>query len=119
MPTDDPAKDEIEALRRQLQAPSPRERHRAARALAGLGERAVAALPELIGLFSDGDLRVRETAVVAVARLGRLAVPALLVVIEALRGMKDKRVPLIYYLNNGAHLLREVAALPVDVVSVD
>ncbi len=49
------------------------------------------------------------------ARYRELALPALLVVVEALRG----KVPLIYYLNNGGHLLPELAALPVEVLSVD
>jgi len=48
-------------------------------------------------------------------RFRELALPALLVVVEALRG----KVPLIYYLNNGAHLLPELAGLPVEVLSVD
>ena len=48
-------------------------------------------------------------------RYRELALPALLVVVEALRGT----VPVIYYLNNGAHLLPELRGLPVDVLSVD
>jgi hypothetical protein len=40
-------------------------------------------LAELISLFVDSDLRVRATAVAAVAGLGRLAVPALLDVLAA------------------------------------
>jgi uroporphyrinogen decarboxylase len=48
-------------------------------------------------------------------RWRELALPALLRVLEPLRG----RVPLIYYVNGGAHLLPELAALPVEVLSVD
>ena len=48
-------------------------------------------------------------------RWRELALPALLRVLEPLRG----RVPLIYYLNGGAHLLGELAGLPVEVLSVD
>ncbi|HEV8629047.1 MAG TPA: uroporphyrinogen decarboxylase [Thermoanaerobaculia bacterium] len=48
-------------------------------------------------------------------RFRELALPSLLMVAEALHG----KVPLIYYLNNGAHLLGELAALPVEVLSVD
>ena len=52
-------------------------------------------------------------------RYRELALPALMLVIEALRARPDGRVPLIYYLNNGAHLLRELRELPVEVISVD
>jgi uroporphyrinogen decarboxylase len=48
-------------------------------------------------------------------RYRELALPALLTVVESLRG----KVPLIYYLNNGAHLLADAARLPVEVLSVD
>lgn len=48
-------------------------------------------------------------------RWRRLALPALLKAIEPLRG----RVPLIYYINGGSHLLDELGALPVQVLSVD
>ncbi len=48
-------------------------------------------------------------------RYRELALPALLVIVEALRG----KVPVIYYLNNGAHLLPELRGLPIDVLSVD
>lgn len=48
-------------------------------------------------------------------RWRRLALPALLRALEPLRG----RVPLIYYINNGSHLLDELGALPVEVLSVD
>jgi uroporphyrinogen decarboxylase len=48
-------------------------------------------------------------------RYRELALPALLLVVEALGGS----VPVVYYLNNGAHLLPELLALPVEVVSVD
>lgn len=51
-------------------------------------------------------------------RFRELALPAMLVVVEALRSM-PKPVPLIYYLNGGAHLLGELSALPVEVLSVD
>jgi uroporphyrinogen decarboxylase len=52
-------------------------------------------------------------------RYRELALPALLTVIEALRQREGARVPLIYYLNNGGHLLAEAARLPVEVLSVD
>ena len=52
-------------------------------------------------------------------RYRELALPALTFVVEALRSRADKRVPLIYYLNNGAHLLGELRDLPVEVISVD
>jgi len=48
-------------------------------------------------------------------RWRRLALPALLRALEPLRG----RVPLIYYINGGSHLLDELGALPVSVLSVD
>lgn len=48
-------------------------------------------------------------------RWRELALPALLRVLEPLRG----RVPVIYYLNGGAHLLSEIADLPVEAVSLD
>jgi len=48
-------------------------------------------------------------------RWRELALPSLLRVLEPLRG----RVPLIYYVNGGAHLLPELGALPVEVLSVD
>jgi uroporphyrinogen decarboxylase len=48
-------------------------------------------------------------------RWRELALPPLLAAIEPLRG----RVPLIYYVNGGGHLLPELARLPVDVLSVD
>jgi uroporphyrinogen decarboxylase len=44
-----------------------------------------------------------------------LALPPLLKIVESLRG----RVPLIYYVNGGSHLLAGMAELPVDVLSVD
>ncbi len=44
-----------------------------------------------------------------------LALPPLRKVVEGLRG----QAPLIYYLHGGAHLLEELAELPVDVLSVD
>ncbi|MGH9382064.1 MAG: uroporphyrinogen decarboxylase [Thermoanaerobaculia bacterium] len=44
-----------------------------------------------------------------------LALPALLRVLEPLRG----RVPIIYYLHGGAHLLSELTALPTEAVSLD
>jgi uroporphyrinogen decarboxylase len=44
-----------------------------------------------------------------------LALPPLLKIVEALRG----RVPLIYYVNGGGHLLPGMSELPVDVLSVD
>ena len=52
-------------------------------------------------------------------RYRELALPALMLVVEALRRRPEKRVPLIYYLNNGAHLLGELRELPVEVISVD
>ncbi|HKI86052.1 MAG TPA: uroporphyrinogen decarboxylase, partial [Thermoanaerobaculia bacterium] len=48
-------------------------------------------------------------------RWRRLALPALLQALEPLQG----RVPLIYYVNGGSHLLSELASLPVAVLSVD
>jgi uroporphyrinogen decarboxylase len=44
-----------------------------------------------------------------------LALPPLLKILDALRG----KVPLIYYVNGGGHLLPGLADLPVDVLSVD
>jgi uroporphyrinogen decarboxylase len=44
-----------------------------------------------------------------------LALPPLLRLVRGLSG----RVPLIYYLNGGSHLLEALADLPVDVLSVD
>jgi uroporphyrinogen decarboxylase len=44
-----------------------------------------------------------------------LALPPLLRLVRGLAG----RVPLIYYLNGGSHLLEALAELPVDVLSVD
>ncbi len=44
-----------------------------------------------------------------------VALPPLRKVVDALKG----RVPLIYYINGGAHLLPGLAELPVDVLSVD
>jgi uroporphyrinogen decarboxylase len=44
-----------------------------------------------------------------------VALPPLLAVLEGLRGT----VPLIYYVNGGAHLLPALAELPVEVLSVD
>ena len=52
-------------------------------------------------------------------RFRELALPALRVVVEALRSRPEGRVPLIYYLNNGAHLLPELRDLSVEVISVD
>ena len=53
-------------------------------------------------------------------RWRELALPSLLRVLEPLRGQNGRgRVPLVYYVNGGAHLLPELAALPVDVLSVD
>jgi len=52
-------------------------------------------------------------------RYRELALPALMLVVEALRRRPEKRVPLVYYLNNGAHLLGELRELPVEVISVD
>jgi uroporphyrinogen decarboxylase len=49
------------------------------------------------------------------ARFRSLALPPLQKIVAALTG----RVPLIYYVNGGAHLLAELGALPVDVLSVD
>jgi uroporphyrinogen decarboxylase len=48
-------------------------------------------------------------------RFRELALPAVEKVVDGLRG----KVPLIYYIGNGAHLLPELAELPVDVLSVD
>jgi uroporphyrinogen decarboxylase len=48
-------------------------------------------------------------------RWRELALPPLLAALEPLHG----QVPLIYYVNGGAHLLPELAQLPVDVLSVD
>jgi uroporphyrinogen decarboxylase len=44
-----------------------------------------------------------------------VALPPLRKVVDALKG----QVPLIYYINGGAHLLPGLAELPVDVLSVD
>ncbi len=44
-----------------------------------------------------------------------LALPPLRKIVDALQG----KVPLIYYINGGAHLLAALAELPVDVLSVD
>ena len=53
-------------------------------------------------------------------RWRELALPSLLRVLEPLRGSDGRnRVPLVYYINGGAHLLPELAALPVEVLSVD
>jgi uroporphyrinogen decarboxylase len=48
-------------------------------------------------------------------RFREIALPAVETILAAL----GDRVPLIYYLNGGAHLLPELAKLPVDVLSVD
>jgi uroporphyrinogen decarboxylase len=48
-------------------------------------------------------------------RFREIAVPPVLKILEALGG----RVPLIYYINGGAHLLPELGRLPVNVLSVD
>lgn len=48
-------------------------------------------------------------------RFREIAVPPVLRILEAL----GDRVPLIYYINGGAHLLPELAKLPVNVLSVD
>jgi uroporphyrinogen decarboxylase len=48
-------------------------------------------------------------------RWRELALPPLLRALEPLRG----RVPLIYYVNGGNHLLPDLAKLPVEVLSVD
>jgi uroporphyrinogen decarboxylase len=48
-------------------------------------------------------------------RWRRLALPPLRRVLEGIRG----RVPTIYYVNGGAHLLEGMRELPVDVLSVD
>jgi uroporphyrinogen decarboxylase len=53
-------------------------------------------------------------------RWRRLALPPLLKVLRGLSADPDlPRVPLIYYINGGAHLLPALAELPVDVLSVD
>jgi uroporphyrinogen decarboxylase len=44
-----------------------------------------------------------------------VALPPLLKVVETLKG----RVPLIYYVNGGSHLLEGLRELPVDVLSLD
>ncbi|HEX5761001.1 MAG TPA: uroporphyrinogen decarboxylase [Thermoanaerobaculia bacterium] len=49
------------------------------------------------------------------ARWRALALPPLLAILDGLRG----RVPLIYYVHGGAHLLPALAELPVEVLSVD
>lgn len=54
-----------------------------------------------------------------VRRYRELALPALMRVVDGLRRQSENRVPLIYYLNNGAHLLGELRELPVEVISVD
>jgi len=51
-------------------------------------------------------------------RFRTLAVPPVLRIVEELR-RADPRLPIIYYVNNGGHLLDELAKLPVDVLSVD
>ncbi len=69
----------------------------------------IAAGAQAVQLFDTwGGLLDRE-------RWERLALPPLLTIVEGLRG----RVPLIYYVNGGAHLLPALAKLPVDVLSVD
>ena len=53
-------------------------------------------------------------------RWRRVALPPLMRIIEGIqRGEGAERVPLIFYVNNGAHLLPAIAELPVDVLSVD
>jgi uroporphyrinogen decarboxylase len=69
----------------------------------------IAAGAQAIQLFDTwGGLLDRE-------RWRRLALPPLRTIVDGLRG----RVPLIFYLHGGAHLLKELAELPVDVLSVD
>ena len=51
-------------------------------------------------------------------RFRELALPPVLRIVEALRAI-DPRLPIIYYVNNGGHLLAELATLPVEVLSVD
>ncbi len=48
-------------------------------------------------------------------RWRRISLPSILAIVEALRG----RVPLIYYVQGGSHLLPGLAELPVEVLSVD
>jgi uroporphyrinogen decarboxylase len=52
------------------------------------------------------------------ARWRRIALPPLAKILRAVRASAPE-VPLIYYLNGGAHLLPGLAELPVDVLSVD
>jgi uroporphyrinogen decarboxylase len=52
------------------------------------------------------------------SRWKSLALPPLRKIVEALRG-RHGRIPLIYYINGGTHLLPGLAELPVDVLSVD
>jgi uroporphyrinogen decarboxylase len=52
---------------------------------------------------------------VSLERWGALALPPLRKIVDALKG----KVPLIYYVNGGGHLLPAMADLPVDVLSVD
>jgi uroporphyrinogen decarboxylase len=72
----------------------------------------VAAGAQALQLFDTwGGLLDRE-------RWTALALPPLRRIVDALRA-QTPRVPLIYYLHGGAHLLDALADLPVDVVSVD
>lgn len=52
-------------------------------------------------------------------RWRELALPPVLKIIERLRLSPHGDVPLIFYIRGGAHLLPELAKLPVDVLSVD
>jgi uroporphyrinogen decarboxylase len=49
------------------------------------------------------------------ARWRQIALPPVLTILDGLRG----RVPLVYYLHGGAHLLPALAELPVEALSVD
>jgi uroporphyrinogen decarboxylase len=72
-------------------------------AQANAGARALMVFDSWAGLLSPGDYR-------------RFALPAVSRVIDALRPLG---VPLIYFPNQGATLLEEVATVDVDVVGVD
>jgi uroporphyrinogen decarboxylase len=69
----------------------------------------IAAGAQALQLFDTwGGLLDRE-------RWRAMALPPLRKIVDALKG----KVPLIYYINGGSHLLPVLAELPVDVLSVD
>jgi hypothetical protein len=76
------ALEEVAPLLRDLRAGSARNRHAAVRALAALGARAGAAVPDLVALLRHADVTLRAAAAEALACVGRPAVPTL---VEALQ----------------------------------